>query len=182
MSNFEAIRRLREEYTDLIRNPIIEFCVTVSLINEQDLFKWYCIFIGSQDTPYKEGIFRVKLTFPQDYPSHPPKIKFITPIYHINVLYKNLNSDYEVGTPSLRILDYWRHHYKVRDILISIFSLFYMHNIECIYNQDFVSEVTNNKNLYNDKIRYFTQKYANIDSLENNSDTNQNSWDFSYNV
>ena len=182
MSYLEAIRRLREEYADLTRNPISEFRVIVSVSNEQDITKWYCVFIAPPDTSYKDGMFKVKLTFPENYPSHPPRVKFITPIYHVNVLYKHFNYYFDIGTPFLRIVESWRPEYKVRDILISIFSLFYMHNINCFYERDFVSEVRNNKNLYNEKIKYFTKKYAEAHLFDKYSNTNEDNWDFSYNV
>ncbi len=183
MLHLETIRRLREEFKDITQNPILEFGVTVGLFNEQDLTKWYCVFYGPPDTPYKDGLFKVKLTFPQNYPFRCPRIKFITPIYHINVKHQHCEYfDYDIGTPCLRIKRSWRPEYKVRDILISIFSLFYMHNTDCFYNYDFVSELTNNKNLYNEKIKYFTKKYANYESFDKYSDTNNDNWDFSYNV
>ena len=31
------------------------------------------------------GIFNAKMKFPEDYPDKPPKMKFVTPIWHPNV-------------------------------------------------------------------------------------------------
>ena len=34
---------------------------------------------------YREGSFRIEITLPTMYPSDPPEIRFLTPIYHISV-------------------------------------------------------------------------------------------------
>lgn len=46
---------------------------------------WEGTIIGPTDSPFENGIFRVEIKFPQDYPFSPPKIKFLTPLYHPNV-------------------------------------------------------------------------------------------------
>ena len=187
MNTLEKLRKLTEEFKDLNRNPICNFGVNVGLFNEEDLTKWICTFVGPKDTPYECGLFYVSLNFEKDYPIYPPKVKFITPIYHTNVLHKS-NSIDEVGTVYLSILHHfhWRRLYKVRDIIISICSLFYFHNDKidcpCHCNQELTNEAINNKNLYNEKAKYFAKKYADVRTAQNISNINQNSWDFSYNV
>ena len=41
--------------------------------------------IKKEGTPYASGIFRLEIRFSADYPFSPPKIKFLTKIYHPNV-------------------------------------------------------------------------------------------------
>ena len=40
---------------------------------------------GADDTPYAKGCFRLRITVPQRYPFEPPKVHFVTPIYHPNI-------------------------------------------------------------------------------------------------
>lgn len=40
---------------------------------------------GPAQSPYEGGIFRLELFLPEDYPMTPPKIRFLTKIYHPNI-------------------------------------------------------------------------------------------------
>ena len=40
---------------------------------------------GPKDTPFDGGRFKVKLVFPMNYPTEPPKGYFLTKIFHPNV-------------------------------------------------------------------------------------------------
>eukprot|EP01065_Artemidia_motanka_P038072 TRINITY_DN46942_c0_g1_i1.p1 TRINITY_DN46942_c0_g1~~TRINITY_DN46942_c0_g1_i1.p1 ORF type:complete len:355 (+),score=48.85 TRINITY_DN46942_c0_g1_i1:83-1066(+) len=50
-----------------------------------DLFDWAACIRGPAGTPYEGGTWNLDIQFPSDYPMVPPKIRFITPIYHPNV-------------------------------------------------------------------------------------------------
>ena len=84
-----------------------------------------------------------------------------------------------LGEPNLNILNQGKPEFKVKDILVSIYSLLYMNNIDWAFSSDMAEEFRNNKSLYEEKIKYFTRKYAyprvNIDFRE------YDNWDFTYN-
>lgn len=40
---------------------------------------------GPAQSPYEGGIFKLELFLPEDYPMTPPKIRFLTKIYHPNI-------------------------------------------------------------------------------------------------
>ena len=81
-----------------------------------DIFKWQATIMGPEGTPYAGGVFYVRIDFPTDYPFKPPKMVFITKIYHCNI-----NS---AGGICLDILkDQWSPALTVSKVLLSICSL-----------------------------------------------------------
>jgi ubiquitin-conjugating enzyme E2 N len=43
------------------------------------------VYITSIISPFTGGIFKLELFLPDDYPMTPPKIRFLTKIYHPNI-------------------------------------------------------------------------------------------------
>ena len=77
------------------------------------LFKWEAVIFGPDDSIWEGGIFTLRLDFSEDYPSKPPKIKFLTKMFHPNI--------YNDGNICLDILkDKWSPVYDVISILMSI--------------------------------------------------------------
>ena len=54
-------------------------------INDNDPFTWQGIIEGRDDSVYAIGVFFLKIKIPLDYPFKPPKINFITRVYHPNI-------------------------------------------------------------------------------------------------
>jgi len=40
---------------------------------------------GPEATPYATGVWRLEVAVPSRYPFEPPKVRFVTPIYHPNI-------------------------------------------------------------------------------------------------
>lgn len=45
---------------------------------------WEAVIFGPEDTPWEGGSFKLILEFTDDYPKEPPKVRFITKMYHPN--------------------------------------------------------------------------------------------------
>ena len=56
-----------------------------------------------------------------------------------------------------------------------------MANLESPYGIDKADELRNNKDIHDQKILYFTNKYANINIAPSVYGKNSENWDFSYN-
>lgn len=61
---------------------------------EDNIFCWKGTISGSKDTVFEGTQYRLSLSFPNDYPFKPPKVKFETACYHPNVdIYGNICLD-----------------------------------------------------------------------------------------
>ena len=53
--------------------------------NEQDAREIHAVVEGAEGTPYAKGRFRLTILVPPNYPFGPPKVQYVTPIYHPNI-------------------------------------------------------------------------------------------------
>ena len=175
----EAMKRLKEEFKDLSRNPPVNFGITVGLYNEDNLFEWKCTILGPGDTCYKGGLFFLTIRFPDDYPNSRPEIFFTTPIYHLNVKFF-AGGNQPLGHICLSTINNWQNSYSMRKVLPEIFYLLGHNNPDDPYDYKDNSkrnEFKNNRALFEEKAKYFTKKYANPLGSKKVFTTD---WDFSY--
>lgn len=75
------------------------------------------ILKGPDDSPYSGGIFRVDINIPTDYPFAPPKMKFVTKVWHPNI-------SSQTGAICLDILkDQWSPALTIKTALLSLQAL-----------------------------------------------------------
>ncbi len=83
---------------------------------EDSLFRWNAVIFGPDETEWEGGVFRLSLEFTEEYPNKPPKVKFLTKMFHPNI--------YNDGSICLDILQsMWSPVYDISSILTSIQSL-----------------------------------------------------------
>lgn len=83
-----------------------------------NLMKWESGIPGKEGTDWEGGVYKVTLEFSDEYPSKPPKCKFVPPLFHPNV--------YPSGTICLSILNEeegWRPAITVKQMLLGIQDL-----------------------------------------------------------
>ena len=167
---------IKKEYTDLSRNPISSLGFSVGLEHPNNYRKWKFILLGPNDTSYKKGLFNLSVNFPYGYPNIPPEVCFLTPIYHINVNDKAplFNGAPPLGAINLIGLGFWKNGYTMRELICSIYSLFYYVDINHPFDPLKVQEFRDDRPCYETKISLFTKKYANLASGHNYLDMNHN--------
>ncbi|CAO2047697.1 unnamed protein product, partial [Urochloa humidicola] len=85
-----------------------------------DLLHWEVIIDGPDGTPYAGGTFPVDIQIFGDYPlTQPPKITFMTKIYH-----PNIDSEGEIFLDILQ-REHWRPAQSIGSLLTSIVSVLY---------------------------------------------------------
>ncbi len=100
------LREIQKNTSDLYTgNPI-----------DSNIYKWKATIKGPKDSPYQNGIFHLFVEFPSNYPFKPPKISFITKIYHCNI-------DNEGGICLDILKESWSPALTISKVLLSIISL-----------------------------------------------------------
>ena len=145
------MKRLAKEYENILSDS--SSSISAQLIDSNNLFEWSAVIIGPEDTPYENGIFKLEVKFPNEYPFRPPKIKFITRVYH-----PNINNKGEICIDILR--DKWSSALTLRTVLLSICSLLGSPNNEDPLVPEIAHLYNRDKNRYNELATECTQKYA----------------------
>ena len=113
-----ASRRIKEELKLITQDPPSN-CSAAPESNDpdsEDIYHWSATILGPSASVYEGGIFNLSIEFPQNYPFKPPKIRFITKIYHPNIN--------RYGSICLDILTTnWSPALTILKVLLSISSL-----------------------------------------------------------
>mmetsp|Transcript_15057 Transcript_15057/g.17038 ORF Transcript_15057/g.17038 Transcript_15057/m.17038 type:complete len:167 (+) Transcript_15057:345-845(+) len=106
-------RRIVKETKRLQSEPVAGIkCIPYT----DNLRHFNVILSGPSETPYEDGVFSLELFLPADYPMAPPKVRFLTRIYHPNID--------KLGRICLDILkDKWSPALQIRTVLLSIQAL-----------------------------------------------------------
>jgi ubiquitin-conjugating enzyme E2 D/E len=145
-----TVNRLKNELKELKNNPPANCSADIV---DDDIYHWRAIIFGPEGSPYESGIFTLQIQFPMDYPFKPPKVLFLTKIYHCNI-----NSG---GNICLDILkDQWSPALTISKILLSICSLMDDQNPNDPLMIDIANQYINNKKDFFDMARIYTLQYA----------------------
>lgn len=144
-----ALRRINREFSEISTDPP-PGC-TAAPVND-DLFSWRATLCPEQP-PYEGGVFHLKIQFSSEYPFKPPKINFLTKIYHCNI---NQNGDI-----CLDILkDAWSPALTIAKVLLSIGSLLMDPNPDDPLVPEIARLYRDNRSKHDEEARAWTQKYA----------------------
>ena len=151
----QAMKYLKNEYTQLQNDPILSLGATVGLPDPNNIFHWKITLIGPQDTPYAGGMFFLTADFPDDYPKKKPEIRFTNKIYHLNVREKD-------GHICISTLNQWVPNTPMVSVLSAIFALFYDQNPFSPYSVTMAAQYKLNRNEFNRVAAEWTKKYAHM--------------------
>lgn len=88
-----AHRRLMKDYKELQSDNTLDGVSAAP--DPHNMLIWKGVICGPMDTHWEGGIFTISLAFEHDYPATPPKVKFISQIFHPNgTTAKLLDSSY----------------------------------------------------------------------------------------
>ena len=145
-----ALKRIKRELKDYLKDPPGNCSAGPK---EENIFDWEATLMGPSDSPYEGGVFFLNIRFPADYPFKPPKVKFITRIYHPNI---NAN-----GGICLDILkDQWSPALTISKVLLSICSLLTDPNPDDPLVPEIARLYKNKRKQYEKTAQEWTRKYA----------------------
>lgn len=146
-----ATKRLQKELEDLHKSGNPSFRnITV---NDTNTFVWQGLIVPSNQ-PYNKGAFRIELCFPQEYPFKPPKLTFLTQIYHPNIDEKGL-----VCLPIISS-ENWKPATRTTQVIDSLVALVNDPEPEHPLRADLAQEFLTDKKKFIKAAEDFTKKYA----------------------
>lgn len=147
----KSLKRIQKDLKDLETEPVMN--CSAGPINKNNLYEWEATIIGPTNSPYAAGIFNLKINFTDKYPFKPPRVKFITKIYHPNID--------SVGNICLDILNVnWSPVISVTKLLLSISSLLTDPNPNDPLSKEAADLYLKDRQKFDYKARSFTFRYA----------------------
>ena len=125
--------------------------VSASPLSDDSLYVWGGTVFGTDDTAWEGGIFSMRLTFNDQYPDKPPRVRFTSEMFHPNI--------YPDGTLCMDLIqDNWSPIYTVCSILIAIRSLLTDPNCASPANPEAAHLVQSDKKAYGRRVRRVAEK------------------------
>lgn len=146
-----SIPRIKRDLEIMNSDPP-ENC-SAGLRNNNDLFIWDATIFGPADSPYHGGIFKLEIKFVENYPIKPPKMRFLTPIYHPNIdKYGNICIDI--------LKNQWKPTLTIASTLLSICSLLTDPNPDDPLNFEAAEIYNSDIEYYKTLAQNYTNEYA----------------------
>jgi len=126
----------------------------ISAAPHNDNLRYFDVIItGPSQSPYEGGSFKLELFLTDDYPMAPPKVRFLTKIYHPNID--------RLGRICLDILkDKWSPALQIRTVLLSIQALLSAPNPDDPLANEVAQHWKTNERTALDTAREWTRKFA----------------------
>lgn len=145
-------RRLQKEFSDLQSAGLKTFR-NIELPMDGNLLQWQGLLMP-ENAPYNKGAFRIQIDFPAEYPFKPPKITFLTKIYHPNVDDKG-----QVCLPIIHS-DNWKPATKTEQVIGALIALVNEPEPEHPLRAELAEEYTKDKKKFMKNAEEFTKKHA----------------------
>eukprot|EP01084_Bolivina_argentea_P187677 323217_1 len=164
-----ALRRITKEldhFERTQRSQNVYELIHVEPIGD-DLYHFSGYILVTNNCPFMNGKYLLDIKYPQNYPFKPPKIKFITKMYH-----PNISKD---GMIDLSILKHnWSPSLSITQTLLTISALLNEPIIRKydwrFANKECIKLYTENRLLYESKTNEYAVKYANATKQYNLKD------------
>ena len=142
--------RIQREIKELSTNPPPGISAKPSPDNNR---YFEARILGPIQTPYEDGIFKLEIFLPEKYPLVPPRVRYLTKVYHPNID--------KVGRICLDVLkDRWTPVMKISTVLLSIQALLSDPNPDDPLETSIANHWKKNKKEAEETARKWTKEYA----------------------
>ncbi|XP_044754085.1 ubiquitin-conjugating enzyme E2-22 kDa [Coccinella septempunctata] len=153
MANIAA-QRIKREFKEVIKSEEVAKCaIRVELLNDS-FTELRGEIAGPPDTPYEGGTFVLEIKVPETYPFNPPKVRFVTKIWHPNI-------SSVTGAICLDILkDQWAAAMTLRTVLLSLQALLSAAEPDDPQDAVVAKQYKENNEMFQMTARHWTNVYA----------------------
>ncbi|XP_046997112.1 ubiquitin-conjugating enzyme E2-22 kDa [Schistocerca americana] len=153
MANIAA-QRIKREFKEVIKSEEVAKCaIKVELVND-NYTELKGEIAGPPETPYEGGTFVLEIKVPETYPFNPPKVRFITKIWHPNI-------SSVTGAICLDILkDQWAAAMTLRTVLLSLQALLAAAEPDDPQDAVVAKQFKENQDMFRQTARHWTFIYA----------------------
>lgn len=143
--------------------------------DNNDGYIWDITIEGFEGSLYAGYVLRAEMNFPGDYPISPPKLKFITPMFHPNI-YKDgnvcisiLHTSTSEPFMSEPATDQWTPIHSIRTILLSVVLLLNEPYLDSPANVDASKAYRASKEDYEKQVKELLEEHAIKKSIQSSS-------------
>ncbi|KAK3597675.1 hypothetical protein CHS0354_040049 [Potamilus streckersoni] len=149
-----AEARIKREFKEVVKSEEVAKChIKVELVNDT-FTELRGEIAGPPDTPYEGGNFILEIKIPDTYPFNPPKVKFVTKIWHPNI-------SSVTGAICLDILkDQWAAAMTLRTVLLSLQALLAAAEPDDPQDAVVAKQYKENPKIFQDTAKHWTHVYA----------------------
>jgi ubiquitin-conjugating enzyme E2 L3 len=146
-----ANRRIQKELSDIQSSNAKHF--RNINVDERNMLQWHGLLVPEKE-PYCKGAFKIQIDFPAEYPFKPPKVTFMTKIYHPNVD--------EKGQVCLPIIapENWKPATKTDQVIQSLIALIHDPEPDHPLRAELAEEFTKDRKKFTKNATDFTTKHA----------------------
>ena len=157
--NIPATKRIQKELQDIIEEPDLQLNLVGDSMN-----KFAGQIYGPPGTPYEGGTYQLSFEIPSNYPFSPPKVKFITKVWHPNI-------SSETGAICLEFLKggTWSPSLTLRTVMLSFQALLSAPEPDDPQDAAVASQYKKDRENFNQTAQYWAHKYAGAPSRHDDS-------------
>lgn len=134
--------------------------VTATLVTEGQLRHLKGSIQGPSGSPYEGGVFEIDIHIPIEYPFEPPKMKFLTKVWHPNI-------SSQTGAICLDILkDQWSPALTIKTALLSLLALMCSPEPGDPQDAEVAKMYMGNREEFDRTAKFWTESYAKPSSKE----------------